>query len=47
MVSDTGGLNDSGFNEFSIKGFEQAQDELGIEGWRLRLEVRRTTTCRT
>jgi basic membrane protein A len=32
MVSDTGGLNDSGFNEFSINGFERAQDELGIEG---------------
>ena len=32
VVSDTGGLNDSGFNEFSINGFERAQDELGIEG---------------
>jgi basic membrane protein A len=32
MVSDTGGLNDRGFNEFSINGFEQAQEELGVEG---------------
>jgi basic membrane protein A len=32
MVSDTGGLNDRGFNEFSINGFEQAQSELGVEG---------------
>jgi basic membrane protein A and related proteins len=32
MVTDTGGVNDHGFNEFSIKGFEQAKDELGIDG---------------
>jgi basic membrane protein A and related proteins len=32
MVSDTGGLNDRGFNEFSINGFEQAQTELGVDG---------------
>jgi basic membrane protein A and related proteins len=32
MVSDTGGLDDRGFNEFSINGFERAQDELGVEG---------------
>jgi basic membrane protein A and related proteins len=32
MVTDTGGVNDHGFNEFSIKGFEQAKEELGIEG---------------
>jgi basic membrane protein A len=32
MVSDTGGLNDRGFNEFSINGFERAQNELGVEG---------------
>jgi basic membrane protein A len=32
MVSDTGGLNDRGFNEFSINGFEQAQAELGVDG---------------
>jgi basic membrane protein A len=32
MVSDTGGLNDRGFNEFSINGFEQAQEELGVDG---------------
>ena len=32
MVSDTGGLDDRGFNEFSIAGFERAQSELGVEG---------------
>jgi basic membrane protein A and related proteins len=32
MVSDTGGLDDEGFNEFSINGFERAQEELGVEG---------------
>ncbi len=32
MVSDTGGLDDRGFNEFSINGFERAQSELGVEG---------------
>jgi basic membrane protein A len=32
MVSDTGGLDDRGFNEFSINGFERAQKELGVEG---------------
>jgi basic membrane protein A and related proteins len=32
VVSDTGGLDDRGFNEFSINGFERAQQELGIEG---------------
>jgi basic membrane protein A and related proteins len=32
MVSDTGGINDRGFNEFSINGFERAQEELGVEG---------------
>ncbi len=32
MVSDTGGLDDRGFNEFSINGFERAQTELGVEG---------------
>jgi basic membrane protein A len=32
MVSDTGGLDDRGFNEFSINGFERAQQELGVEG---------------
>jgi basic membrane protein A len=32
MVSDTGGLDDRGFNEFSINGFEQAQSELGVDG---------------
>jgi len=32
MVSDTGGLTDNGFNEFSINGFERAQSELGVEG---------------
>jgi basic membrane protein A and related proteins len=32
MVSDTGGLEDRGFNEFSINGFDRAQEELGVEG---------------
>jgi len=32
MVSDTGGLDDRGFNEFSIAGFDRAQAELGVEG---------------
>jgi basic membrane protein A and related proteins len=32
MISDTGGLDDRGFNEFSINGFERAQEELGVEG---------------
>jgi basic membrane protein A len=32
LVSDTGGLDDRGFNEFSINGFERAQTELGVEG---------------
>jgi basic membrane protein A len=32
MVSDTGGLDDRGFNEFSINGFERAQEELGVDG---------------
>jgi basic membrane protein A len=32
LVSDTGGLDDRGFNEFSINGFERAESELGVEG---------------
>jgi basic membrane protein A and related proteins len=32
MVSDTGGLDDRGFNQFSIAGFERAQEELGVDG---------------
>jgi basic membrane protein A and related proteins len=32
LVSDTGGLDDRGFNEFSINGFERAQSELGVDG---------------
>jgi basic membrane protein A and related proteins len=32
LVSDTGGLDDRGFNEFSINGFERAQTELGVDG---------------
>jgi basic membrane protein A len=32
MVTDTGGVNDRGFNEFSIKGFDQAKQELGVMG---------------
>ena len=35
MVSDTGGLNDSGFNEFSINGFERAQETV----WKLLSEA--------
>ena len=31
MVSDTGGLNDDGFNEFSLNGFERAEEELGVD----------------
>jgi basic membrane protein A len=32
MVSDTGGLDDRGFNEFSINGFERAKTEIGVTG---------------
>ena len=31
LVTDTGGVNDRGFNEFSIKGLDQAESELDIE----------------
>ncbi|CAN5217902.1 BMP family ABC transporter substrate-binding protein [soil metagenome] len=31
LVTDTGGVNDDGFNEFSIAGLDQAADELGVE----------------
>jgi basic membrane protein A len=31
LVTDTGGVDDRGFNEFSIKGLDQAESELGIE----------------
>jgi basic membrane protein A len=31
FVTDTGGVNDRGFNEYSIAGVEQAADELGVE----------------
>jgi basic membrane protein A len=31
LVTDTGGVNDDGFNEFSIAGLDQAGDELGVE----------------
>ena len=31
FVSDTGGVNDRGFNEFTLAGVEQAADELGLE----------------
>jgi len=31
LVTDTGGVNDRGFNEFSIAGLDQAADELGVE----------------
>jgi basic membrane protein A and related proteins len=30
LVTDTGGVNDRGFNEFSINGLEQAEADLGI-----------------
>jgi basic membrane protein A len=32
LVSDTGGLDDRGFNEFSINGMERAEEELGVDG---------------
>ncbi len=32
LVSDTGGLDDRGFNEFSINGMERAEEELGVNG---------------
>jgi basic membrane protein A and related proteins len=32
MVSDTGGVDDRGFNQFSIAGFDRAKEELGVEG---------------
>ena len=31
LVSDTGGVDDEGFNEFSINGLERAKKELGID----------------
>jgi basic membrane protein A and related proteins len=31
LVTDTGGVDDRGFNEFSINGLERAEEELGIE----------------
>ena len=31
LVTDTGGVDDRGFNEFSINGLEKAEEELGIE----------------
>jgi basic membrane protein A len=31
LVTDTGGVDDRGFNEFSIKGLDRAEDELDIE----------------
>lgn len=31
LVTDTGGVNDRGFNEFSIVGLDQAAEELGVE----------------
>ena len=31
LVTDTGGVDDRGFNEFSIKGLDQAESELDIE----------------
>ena len=31
LVTDTGGVDDRGFNEFSINGLEQAAEELGVD----------------
>jgi basic membrane protein A and related proteins len=31
LVTDTGGVNDRGFNEFSIKGLDRANTELGVD----------------
>jgi len=31
LVTDTGGVNDRGFNEFSIKGLDKAKSELGVK----------------
>jgi basic membrane protein A and related proteins len=31
LVTDTGGVDDRGFNEFSINGLERAEEELGID----------------
>lgn len=31
LVTDTGGVNDRGFNQFSIEGLKQAASELGVE----------------
>jgi basic membrane protein A len=31
FVTDTGGVNDRGFNEFSIAGVDRAEEELGVE----------------
>jgi basic membrane protein A len=31
LVTDTGGVDDRGFNEFSIRGLDKAESELGIE----------------
>jgi basic membrane protein A len=32
LVTDTGGVDDRGFNEFSINGLERAEQELGVDG---------------
>ena len=31
LVTDTGGVDDKGFNQFSIAGLDQAKDELGVK----------------
>jgi basic membrane protein A and related proteins len=31
LVTDTGGVNDRGFNEFSVAGLDQAAEEFGVE----------------
>ena len=32
MVTDTGGVDDRGFNQFSLAGFEQAESDIGVTG---------------
>jgi basic membrane protein A len=32
MVTDTGGVDDRGFNQFSLAGFEQAENDFGVTG---------------
>ena len=41
LVTDIGGLNDRSFNFLANKGLQAGEDELGVEGTRLHLEVER------